>query len=156
MVSNQEFREDLFYRLHIFPICLRPLRERKTDIAGLVTHFVKQFSVSMNKDIRTISDRAMRSMINHSWPGNVRELQNYVARGVILARGTTFDLIPPDKRVTLRAEPPSEKLEDTIRVEILAPCHKGNCQISRPRWAAAPLGLTRPPPLLKLKAFAVF
>src|SRR5882762_2780306 len=83
MVSNQEFREDLFYRLHIFPIFLPPLRERKTDIAGLVTHFVKQFSVSMNKDIRTISDRTMRSMINHSWPGNVRELQNYVAGGAI-------------------------------------------------------------------------
>src|SRR6202158_4255199 len=129
MVSNQEFREDLFYRLHIFPIFLPPLRERKTDIAGLVTHFVKQFSVSMNKDIRTISDRAMRSMINHSWPGNVRELQNYVARGVILARGTTFDLIPPDKRVTLRAEPTSEKLEDTIRGEILAACHKANWRI---------------------------
>jgi transcriptional regulator with GAF, ATPase, and Fis domain len=85
MVSNQEFREDLFYRLLIFPLFLPPLRERKTDIPGLATHFVKQFSVAMNKDIRTISDRAMRSMINHSWPGNVRELQNYVARGVILA-----------------------------------------------------------------------
>src|SRR5258707_11820826 len=143
MVSNQEFREDLFYRLHIFPIFLPPLRERKTDIAGLVAHFVKQFSVSMNKDIRTISDRAMRSMINHSWPGNVRELQNYVARGVILARGTTFDLIPPDKRVTLRAEPTSEKLEDTIRGEILAACHKANWQIGGPRGAAAPPGLER-------------
>src|SRR6266849_9181387 len=133
MVSNQEFREDLFYRLHIFPIFLPPLRERKTDIAGLVTHFVKQFSVSMNKDIRTISNRAMRSMINHSWPGNVRELQNYVARGVILARGTTFDLIPPDNRVTLRAAPTSEKLEDTIRGEILAACHKANWQIGGSR-----------------------
>jgi len=140
MVSNQEFREDLFYRLHIFPLFLPPLRERKTDIPGLATHFVKQFSVSMNKDIRTISDRAMRSMINHSWPGNVRELQNYVARGVILARGTTFDLIPPDKRVTLRAEPTSEKLEDTIRGEILAACHKANWQIGGPRGGRGPAG----------------
>lgn len=155
MVSNQEFREDLFYRLHIFPIFLPPLRERKTDIAGLVTHFVKQFSVSMNKDIRTISDRAMRSMINHSWPGNVRELQNYVARGVILARGTTFDLIPPDKRVTLRAEPTSEKLEDTIRGEILAACHKANWQIGGPRGAAARLGLKRTTLFYKMKRLGI-
>jgi formate hydrogenlyase transcriptional activator len=155
MVSNQEFREDLFYRLHIFPIFLPPLRERKTDIAGLVTHFVKQFSVSMNKDIRTISDRTMRSMINHSWPGNVRELQNYVARGVILARGTTFDLIPPDKRVTLRAEPTSEKLEDMIRAEILAACHKANWQIGGSRGAAARLGLKRTTLFYKMKRLGI-
>jgi formate hydrogenlyase transcriptional activator len=155
MVSNQEFREDLFYRLHIFPIFLPPLRERKTDIAGLVTHFVKQFSVSMNKDIRTISDRTMRSMINHSWPGNVRELQNYVARGVILARGTTLDLVSPDKRVTLRAEPTSEKLEDTIRGEILAACHKANWQIGGPRGAAARLGLKRTTLFYKMKRLGI-
>jgi len=59
------------------------------------------------------------------------------------ARGTTFDLIPPDKRVTLRAEPTSEKLEDTIRGEILAACHKANWQIGGPRGAAARLGLKR-------------
>src|SRR5712672_2067666 len=155
MVSNQEFREDLFYRLHIFPLFLPPLRERKTDIPGLATHFVKQFSVSMNKDIRTISDRAMRSMINHSWPGNVRELQNYVARGVILARGTTFDLLPPDNRVTLRAEPTSEKLEDTIRGEILAACHKANWQIGGPRGAAARLGLKRTTLFYKMKRLGI-
>src|SRR5258705_7503975 len=155
MVSNQEFREDLFYRLHIFPIFLPPLRERKTDIAGLVTHFVKQFSVSMNKDIRTISDRTMRSMINHSWPGNVRELQNYVARGVILARGTTLDLVSSDKRVTLRAEPTSEKLEDTIRGEILAACHKANWQIGGPRGAAARLGLKRTTLFYKMKRLGI-
>src|SRR6267143_1877604 len=155
MVRDREFREDLFYRLHIFPIFLPPLRERKTDIAGLVTHFVKQFSVSMNKDIRTISDRTMRSMINHSWPGNVRELQNYVTRGVILARGTTFDLIQPDKRVTLRAEPTSEKLEDTIRGEILAACHKANWHIGGPRGAAARLGLKRTTLFYKMKRLGI-
>jgi DNA-binding NtrC family response regulator len=125
------------------------------DIAGLVTHFVKQFSVSMNKDIRRISDRAMRSMTNHSWPGNVRELQNYVARGVILARGTTLDLVSPDKRVTVRAEPTSEKLEDTIRGEILAACHKANWQIGGPRGAAARLGLKRTTLFYKMKRLGI-
>src|SRR6266853_3155055 len=155
MVRDREFREDLYYRLNAFPIYLPPLRERKADIPELVEYFVQQFAVSMNKDIRTISDRAMRSMINHSWPGNVRELQNYVARGVILARGITFDLILPDKRVTLRAEPTSEKLEDTIRGEILAACHKANWQIGGPRGAAARLGLKRTTLFYKMKRLGI-
>src|SRR5271166_4234906 len=81
MVLDREFREDLYYRLNIFPISLPPLRERKQDIPELVRHFVRQFAASMDKSIETISEDTIQSLVRYSWPGNVRELQNYVARG---------------------------------------------------------------------------
>jgi len=82
MVHDREFREDLYYRLNAFPICLPPLRERKADIPGLVEHFVQQFADSMDKTIETIPEETMRSLVRYCWPGNIRELQNYIARGL--------------------------------------------------------------------------
>ena len=75
MVRDREFREDLYYRLNVFPIYLPPLRERKADIPELVEHFVQQFADSMDKTIEIIPEKIMRALVHHSWPGNIRELQ---------------------------------------------------------------------------------
>src|SRR5467141_2268451 len=85
MVSNQEFREDVYYRLNAFPIVLPPLRERKADIPEFVRYFVQKFASSMDKTIEIIPEETMRMLVEHAWPGNIRELQNYVERGVILS-----------------------------------------------------------------------
>ena len=87
-VAGKRFREDLFYRLNVFPITLPPLRERVDAIPALVRHFCARFSAAsgMRRTIG-ISSEAMKMLQGHSWPGNVRELQNVIERGVILARG---------------------------------------------------------------------
>src|ERR1700693_6232967 len=85
MAQDREFREDLYYRLNVFPISLPPLRERKRDIPELVKYFVEELANSMDKSIEAIPEEIMESMVRHPWPGNIRELQNYVARGVILS-----------------------------------------------------------------------
>src|ERR1700758_5593426 len=82
MARDREFREDLYYRLNVFPIHLPPLRERKADIPEFVRYFIEQFATSMDKIIDTIPEETMRAIVRHSWPGNIRELQNYVARAV--------------------------------------------------------------------------
>ncbi|TAN49956.1 MAG: sigma-54-dependent Fis family transcriptional regulator [Betaproteobacteria bacterium] len=85
MVAEGGFRDDLFYRLNIFPIEIPPLRERREDIAALAVHFLKTFSAELGKEVNQISDGAMNVLLNHPWPGNVRELENTVHRAVILA-----------------------------------------------------------------------
>src|SRR5258707_3462745 len=85
MAQDREFREDLYYRLNVFPIYLPPLRERKVDIPELVEYFVQQFAASMDKSIESIPEETMRALVRHCWPGNIRELQTYIARGGILS-----------------------------------------------------------------------
>ena len=87
MVADGEFREDLYYRINIFPIEIPPLRDRRDDIPLLATHFLKRFSEDMNHKATEFSGGAMNLLMNHDWPGNVRELENVVQRAVILASG---------------------------------------------------------------------
>ena len=87
MVKDGDFRDDLYYRINIFPIEIPPLRERRDDIPALATHFLNQFSVDMNHPSREFSPGAMNLLMNHDWPGNVRELENVIQRAVILAGG---------------------------------------------------------------------
>ena len=83
-VAEGRFREDLFYRLNVFPIYVPPLRERKSDIPALVRYFVSRYASEAKKSIATIPAEAMDALLNWSWPGNIRELQNLVQRCVIL------------------------------------------------------------------------
>ena len=106
-VAGKRFREDLFYRLNVFPITLPPLRERLDAIPALVRHFCGRFSVASGQRRATgISPDAMKLLQRHSWPGNVRELQNVIERGVILARG---EITP--------AELPAELLEENFPMD---------------------------------------
>lgn len=85
MVADGSFREDLYYRIDIFPVRVPPLRERQDDIPGLAYHFLKVFSKELDKKITGFSEGAMQALVNYHWPGNVRELENAVHRAVILA-----------------------------------------------------------------------
>ena len=87
MVAAGTFRDDLFYRINIFPIHVPALRERKDDIPPLAYHFLKVFSAELDKSITHISEGAMSVLVNHRWPGNVRELENTMHRAAILASG---------------------------------------------------------------------
>ncbi len=138
MVVDRTFREALFYRLNVFPLSLPPLRERREDIPRLVEYFVNQCSGEMNKAIRKVSDRSMQSMLCHPWPGNVRELQNFVARGVILAHNSTFDLCPPAVAPKSESESFGASLQDKVRREILAACRKTNWRVGGPLGADGP------------------
>src|SRR5271166_438144 len=86
MVAGGQFRNDLYYRLNVFPILLPALRERREDIPALVTHFVKMFSRRMGRQVDRIPPETMAAFQCYSWPGNIRELQNLVERAVILSR----------------------------------------------------------------------
>jgi formate hydrogenlyase transcriptional activator len=92
MVSQNEFREDLFYRLNVFPIQLPPLRERTTDIPLLVHHFVRKHAKRMGKRIETVPGETMRALCRWHWPGNVRELENIIERALILSSGSVLNV----------------------------------------------------------------
>jgi len=85
-ITENKFREDLYYRLNVFSIFLPPLRERKTDIMLLANHFINQYSKENNKDIRRISTPAIDMLMVYHWPGNVRELENVIERAVLLCK----------------------------------------------------------------------
>src|SRR4029077_19851608 len=99
MVARGQFRNDLHYRLNVFPILLPSLRGRREDIPALVTHFVKLFSRRMGKQVDSIPPEIMAAFQLYSWPGNIRELQNLVERGVILSRDRVLP-IPLHKKQT--------------------------------------------------------
>ncbi len=155
MVRDREFREDLYYRLHIFPIDLPALRDRKADIPEFVRYFVQQFAASMGKTIDTIPEETMRSLVRHPWPGNIRELQNYVARAVILSDDGVFEAAPPEKCEPTQIEISNPTLEDKVRREILTACQRANWKLGGPRGAAARLGLKRTTLFYKMKRLGI-
>jgi DNA-binding NtrC family response regulator len=91
-VKAGRFREDLFYRLHVFPITVPPLRERPADIPALSRHFLARFAAEEGKRIRLITPEALRVLAVFSWPGNIRQLENTLFRAVVLAEGDTIGL----------------------------------------------------------------
>ena len=92
MIRNNQFREDLFYRLRVFPIEIPPLRERREDIQLLVHFFVSRLSRRMQKRIRSVPKYAMEALVNAGWPGNIRELENFIERCVILTQGDELNV----------------------------------------------------------------
>jgi PAS domain S-box-containing protein len=91
-VASGSFRQDLFYRLNVFPIEVPPLRERKDDLLLLVEYFVQQYGVKAGKDIRSIDKKTLDLFQSYDWPGNIRELQNVIERSVILSSGDVFSV----------------------------------------------------------------
>ncbi len=138
------FRNDLFFRLNVFPIQVPPLRERREDIADLVRHFLHHFSRRMGKTVANVSAATLQLLTAYSWPGNVRELENIVERAMIVTAGDTLQVDPlwlesprPD-RAADEARPGLAELERRSILDALEHCHG---RIYGPHGAAAALGL---------------
>jgi formate hydrogenlyase transcriptional activator len=149
MIEERQFRDDLFYRLSVFPIGLPALRERPEDIPLLVRHFVKDYADRTQKPIRAISEEFMATLARHSWPGNVRELQNFIERSVILATGAVLNGSPPEANYTVDNGSKAPKLFATVTLEeaershILQTLLQTEGVVGGPNGAAARLGLPR-------------
>jgi formate hydrogenlyase transcriptional activator len=143
MVGKGDFREDLYYRLNVFPVVIPPLRQRREDIPLLVNYFVDMIARRMRKSIRSIPAETMRAMLDWSWPGNVRELQNFVERSVILTRGES--LMAPVSELHGREKPlpQSSRLPSTSREAILEALRAAHGRLAGAGGAAERLGLKR-------------
>ena len=144
-VVEKEFRQDLFYRLHVFPLHLPALRDRREDIPTLIHHFVEKCAARLHRRIEFIPDEAVQAMMQWSWPGNIRELENFIERSVILSEGNR--LTPPlgELRVEI-SRPQSDSdatLRDKEREHIIAILRQTRGTLSGPAGAAARLGLKR-------------
>ena len=147
MVQQRTFREDLYYRLHIFPLTVPPLRQRRDDIPLLVRHFAQQYAQQMHKRIEHIPAEVMAELVHYDWPGNVRELQNVIERAMILsADGVLWPQVParsPGARSAAPVSPESETLDDAMRTHILDALSATNWVLGGPHGAAARLGMKR-------------
>src|ERR1700733_11549410 len=163
LVARGQFRNDLYYRLNVFPILLPPLRERREDIPALVTHFVKMFSRRMGKQVDNIPPETMAAFQWYSWPGNIRELQNLVERAVILSRGRVLPnpihkeqpelMIPSlDRSRTFHS---AMNWKDSDRTLILETLEQAGWIVGGPGGAAARLGLKRTTLLAKMRKLGI-
>ena len=147
MVEEGKFRADLYYRLHVFPLVVPPLRERREDIPLLSRYFVQKHAQRMSRNIESIPTSVLDALTNYDWPGNIRELQNVLERSVILTKGSALEVAmnelmgkaaPVTCRGGSRAEP-----QNAERARILKALEEARGQVGGPDGAAARLGLKR-------------
>jgi formate hydrogenlyase transcriptional activator len=145
MVEDAQFRSDLYYRLHVFPLPVPPLRDRREDIPILVRHYVDKYARRMHRRIETIPSQAMEVFASYSWPGNVRELQNFIERAVILSPGTVLRAPLAELKEATVQEPSSKlsTLEEAEREHVVRALRESNWVIGGPHGAAARLGMKR-------------
>jgi formate hydrogenlyase transcriptional activator len=150
MVAAKRFRSDLYYRLHVFPIVIPPLRERRDDIPLLVRYFVHKYARRLHKQIETIPAQAMTALMAYHWPGNVREREHVIERSAILSRGLEFQPLlselphpMPSSSAVASAANHSMTLRDTEREHILRTLEEIQWVMSGSAGAAARLGLKR-------------
>jgi transcriptional regulator with GAF, ATPase, and Fis domain len=165
-IREAKFREDLYYRLNVFPIALPPLRDRSGDVPLLVNFLVARFAARVGVRIDAVGKATMEHLTRYSWPGNIRELENVLERAVILSNGPTLEIepevfasataarpanagppTPSGSESTLQAAagagptPPFESLESNMRTHILAALEQSGWVIDGPGGAAKLLGI---------------
>jgi transcriptional regulator with PAS, ATPase and Fis domain len=145
-IAEGRFRDDLFYRLNVFPIEVPPLRERKEDIPLLVEYFVDRYASQVGKKITGISKKSMRLLQSYKWAGNIRELQNVIERSVIISDSENLCIdeswfAGQSANTDSGIQPFSEKLATQEREMIEAALAESNGRVSGPRGAAAKLGI---------------
>jgi DNA-binding NtrC family response regulator len=168
MAAEKQFREDLYFRLNVFPIRIPPLRERPDDISLLVQHYVDKYAQRMNKRIESIPEETMVALCRYSWPGNIRELQNLIERSVILTPGNVLQIQIEEMQKsnpissTVTAAPRSSSLpaftgtlEDVERQRILEALREAGAVIGGQHGAAARLGLKRTTLLSKMQRLGI-
>jgi formate hydrogenlyase transcriptional activator len=156
MIRDGQFREDLFYRLNVFPIEVPPLRERREDIPLLVNYFVTKLSRRMRKSIKTIPKPALDALMNWSWRGNIRELENFIERAVILSQGEELKVpVAELKSAQTQAGSTATTLEEAERKTIIDALKDASGQISGSGGAAERLGLKRTTLQNKMKRLGI-
>ncbi len=157
LVRERKFRADLYYRLHVFPITLPPLRERPGDIAPLARHFLRKFARRMNKDVTDIPEEVLSVLKLHDWPGNVRELQNVVERAVILSTGHNLSLPHSEWKQLVRADNPSARrtLAEAEREHITDVLRQARGVVGGREGAAARLGVARTTLLYRMQKLGI-
>src|ERR1700755_2674040 len=157
MVSRNEFRSDLYYRLNVFPVVVPPLRERREDIRQLVLHFAEVFARRMGKHIEQIPETTMDAFIAYPWPGNIRELQNLIERSVIRSDdGVLPNPLPASQTNTIPTVAPQGTLREHEATLILETLRAAGGMIGGPRGAAARLGLKRTTLVSKMKRLGIY
>src|SRR5215469_4445645 len=161
-IANRTFRQDLFYRLNVFPIEVPALRERKDDLLLLVEYFVQRYAAKAGKDIRSVDKKTLDVLQSYDWPGNIRELQNVIERSVILSSGNVFSVDElwlskelPAPASSVKAPPlvkgPAEPRSEREIIEAALAATRG--RVSGPSGAAAKLGI--PPSTLETRIKAL-
>jgi PAS domain S-box-containing protein len=140
-IEQGAFREDLWYRLNVFPITVPPLRQRTEDIPLLVAHFVAIYANKFGKPINEITPQTMQKMREHSWPGNIRELANVIERAVIYTRGNVLNVVDVFEEAKEATLPGIKSLEEVEREYIQHILEHTSWRIEGPRGAAKLLGL---------------
>src|SRR5262249_44351925 len=154
MVEEKQFRQDLYYRLNVFPIRIPPLRERLEDIPLLVQHFTQKYARRMNKQIDTIPEATIQKLQRWSWPGNIRELENLIERSVILSGNRMLSVSLPEKmNSAIDATTAVGNFEEQKRIVKVLRETKG--RISGPKGAAFRLGVKRTTLLDRMKKLGI-
>ncbi len=156
-VKEKQFRSDLFYRLHVFPLHLPPLRDRREDIPALVQHFVEKSSIRLRRRIESVPDEALQAMLQWNWPGNIRELENFIERSVILSEGSALHAPLAELRQEIARQRTGSEgtLQDRERDHIIDVLRQSRGVLSGPRGAAARLGLKRTTLQYKLQKLGI-
>jgi len=141
MISEGRFREDLYYRLNVFPIRVPPLRERPSDVPQLVWNFVRELESRMGKRIQTIPEDVMVGLIGYSWPGNVRELRNVIEHAMILSPGPLLQAHLPEDKTAMDTETYGMTLDEVNRRHILRALEQTDWRIQGKDGAAQLMGV---------------
>jgi transcriptional regulator with GAF, ATPase, and Fis domain len=141
-IARGRFREDLYYRLNVFPITIPPLQQRQDDVPLLVDHFVKKFSRKIGREITSIPGETMKALQNYAWPGNIRELEHVIERAVINTQGSVLRLAEKidDARTPGRNFDPLS-ISEVEREHILKVLERTKWRIEGHKGAATFLGL---------------
>jgi len=157
-IKHGKFREDLFYRLNVFPIMMPPLRQRKEDIQLLVNHFVAKFNKKMGKNIETVTKDTLNSLQEYHWPGNVRELESVIERAIILSQGVSLQVLDRFDASRKSEHPVGQDIKALVELEhdhILKVLQKTGWRIEGKDGAAVILGLNASTLRARMRKFGI-
>jgi formate hydrogenlyase transcriptional activator len=155
MIERREFREDLYYRLNVFPIRIPPLRERPEDIPLLVRYFTQKYSRRMEKQIDSIPTAAMKKLAAWHWPGNIRELENFIERSVILTHTSALQLPVGEIGTNGKTEPAPGSRDAQDRDEIVRILKETKGRVAGPQGAAARMAIKRTTLISRMKKLGI-
>jgi len=158
-VKSGKFREDLFYRLNVFPITMPPLRQRKEDVPLLVNHFVAKFNKKIGKKIETVTKETLNNLQEYHWPGNVRELESVIERAVIISQGASLQVLDRFDTFRKNEETATGEVKALVELEhdhILQVLQKTGWRIEGKNGAAVLLGLNASTLRARMRKYGIF